>query len=147
MTTKNHTPALELFLVDSDHPAAFPLASSRIAAGFPSTADDEIAMSLDLNRELVRHPEATFFARVSGESMIGEGIEDGDLLVIDKAVEPTNNCLAVCYIDGEFTLKRVRLETDHALLVPANPKYRPIRITAENEFMIWGIVRYVIKKV
>ena len=137
---------LELFRTISSVPTEIPLVSSRVSAGFPSPADDYIELSLDLNRELVPHPETTFFARVSGDSMIGEGIDDGDLLVVDKGVDPTDNCLAVCCLDGEFTLKRVRFEADHATLIPANPKYPSIRVTSENEFIIWGIVRYVIKK-
>ena len=79
--------------------------------------------------------------------MIDEGINDGDLLVIDKSVEPYDGCLAVAYIDGEFTLKRFENHGDHALLVPANKNYKPITITSDNDFMIWGVVRYVIKKV
>ena len=78
--------------------------------------------------------------------MIDEGINDGDLLVIDKSIEPYNGCLAVCYVDGEFTLKRFRHEGDHALLVPANKDFKPIKITGENNFLIWGIVTHLIKK-
>ena len=130
---------------DSD-PVELPLSADSVTAGFPFPAEDHIESSIDLNKELIRNPASTFLARVSGESMIDEGIAEGDLLVVDKAVEPFNGCLAVCYIDGDFTLKRVRLEKDHALLVPSNPKYKPIRVTADNDFTIWGIVRYVIKK-
>jgi DNA polymerase V len=78
--------------------------------------------------------------------MIDDGIDDGDLLVIDKSVEPYDNCLAICYIDGEFTLKHCKRQKDHALLIPANKDYKPIKITEENNFVIWGVVRYVIKK-
>lgn len=124
-----------------------PLSESGVSAGFPSPADDYIDISLDLNRELIRNPAATFFARVSGVSMQDEGINDGDLLVIDKSVEPYSGCLAVACLDGEFTLKRVRFEEDCAWLIPANEDYKPIKVTADNDFMIWGVVRYVIKKV
>lgn len=79
--------------------------------------------------------------------MRGEGIEEGDLLVVDKAIQPYDGCLAVAYVDGEFTLKRVRMEPDRILLVPANPKYKIIEITPDNEFAVWGVVSYVIKKV
>ena len=123
-----------------------PLADSRVAAGFPSPAEDYATMHLDLNRELIKNPASTFYARVCGVSMIDEGINDGDLLVIDKSIEPYNGCLAVCYVDGEFTLKRFKREGDHALLVPANKNFKPIKITAENNFLIWGVVTHLIKK-
>ena len=84
---------------------------------------------------------------VSGDSMSDDVADDGDLLVVDRSIEPTSGCLAVCVVDGEFTLKRLQIESDHALLLPANSKYRPIRVTAENNFSVWGVVRYVIKKV
>lgn len=122
-----------------------PLAESGVHAGFPSPADDFLEGSLDLNRLVVKHPEATFFARVEGDSMKDEGIVEGDLLVVDKAVRPYDGCLAVCYIDGEFTLKRVRMGKDRILLVPANPRYATIEISPDNEFAIWGVVRWLIK--
>ena len=123
------------------------MASVGSSAGFPSPADDFMDLSLDLNKELIKNPSATFYARVSGESMKDDGIYDGDLLVIDKSVEPYDGALAVCYVDGDFTLKRFKNMGDYALLVPANPKYQPIRVDEDNDFQIWGIVRYVIKKV
>ena len=104
-------------------------------------------VALDLNKELVRNPSSTFFARVKGDSMIEDGVCDGDMLIIDKAAEPVDGCLAVCFVDGEFTLKRYRNKGDYALLVPANKKYKPIRVNADNQFAIWGVVRYLIKKV
>ncbi len=122
------------------------MAQSSISAGFPSPAEDQMELKLDLNRELIRNPASTFFARVSGVSMIDDGVGDGDLLLIDKSVEPYDGCLAVCYIDGEFTLKRFRDFGDHAMLMPANKNYKPIKVTSDNDFMIWGVVRYLIKK-
>ncbi len=124
-----------------------PLAGSSVAAGVPSPAADHMDLSLDLNRELINNPASTFYARVSGLSMVGEGVDDGDLLLIDRSVEPTNGCLAVCFVDGDFTLKRFENHGDYGLLVPANPDFEPIRVSAENDFMIWGVVRYIIKKV
>lgn len=138
---------LDLIKADTSTTVELPLSSSGVSAGFPSPADDFIDLSLDLNRELIKDPAATFFARVKGVSMIDEGIDDGDLLIIDKSVEPYSGCLAVSYLDGEFTLKRVTLEKDCAWLVPANKDYKPIKVTADNDFMIWGIVRYIIKKI
>lgn len=145
---ENRRKSLEIIIPDLPGiPMELPLAGSRISAGFPSPAEDYVEMSLDLNRELVRNPASTFFARVRGVSMTGEGIGDGDLLVIDRAAEARDGALAVCFIDGEFTLKRVR--TDRAegclWLVPANPDYEPLRVTQENDFRIWGVVKHVIK--
>lgn len=138
---------IQIYTPEVGTEAELPLSASGVSAGFPSPADDFMDMKLDLNRELIKNPASTFYARVSGVSMIDEGINDGDLLVIDKSVEPYNGCLAVAYIDGEFTLKRFEHHGDHALLVPANKNYKPITITEDNDFMIWGVVRYVIKKV
>lgn len=118
-----------------------------IHAGFPSPEDDFHGPSLDISHLLVKNPASTFFARVAGDSMIGDGIEDGDILVIDKSVAIYDKCIAVCFIDGEFTVKRVEIHPDYALLVPSNPKYPAIKVTEENKFIIWGVVHYVIKKV
>lgn len=127
-------------------PLEIPLAESGVHAGFPSPADDFLEGSLDLNRLVIRHPEATFFARVEGDSMKDEGIVEGDILVVDKSIEPYDGCLAVAFVDGEFTLKRVRMEPDKILLVPANPKYKIIEIFPDNEFAVWGVVNYIVKK-
>ena len=126
---------------------ALPLAASPISAGFPSPAEEFFGHKLDLNEELIKHPEATFYARVRGHSMKDAGIQDGDLLVIDKAQEPKDGCVAVCAIDGEFTLKRLAVEKDDIYLMPANNEFKPIKITEENDFLVWGVVAYVVHKV
>ncbi len=118
-----------------------------ISAGFPSPAEDFKEHRLSLDKELVKNKEATFFARVSGQSMIGAGLDDNDLLVIDRSLEPTNNKIAVCFLDGEFTVKRLKVDKDDVWLQPENPNYPIIKITNENDFIIWGIVTNVIKKV
>lgn len=123
-----------------------PLAGSLIKAGFPSPADDYLEPSIDLNKELVRHPASTFFGRASGESMNGAGIDDGDILIIDKSLEPYDGAAAVCFLDGNFTLKFIRKKGSQIWLIPANPQFSPIKVTADNDFLIWGIVTYVIKK-
>lgn len=138
---------LRIYQPDLGHPEALPLSESSVHAGFPSPADDFLEGSLDLNGLVVKHPEATFFARVEGDSMKDEGICEGDILVVDKAVEPSDGCLAVAFIDGEFTLKRVRMEPGRILLVAANPKYKPIEVTAESRFAVWGVVRWILKSV
>ena len=118
-----------------------------ISAGFPSPADDFKESRISLDEELIRNKEATFFARVSGQSMIGAGLDDNDLLVIDRSIPPTNNKIAVCFLDGEFTVKRLRVDGNEVWLQPENPDYPIIKITEENNFVIWGIVTNVIKRV
>ena len=145
--TKDKLPNLELFTPDLTEEQAIPFSESGVAAGFPSPAEDFMDLALDLNKELVRNPASTFYARVRGTSMIDEGINNGDLLIIDKSIEPHDGALAVCFIDGEFTLKRFKDMGDHALLMPANKEFQPIMVNRENDFQIWGIVRYIIKKV
>ncbi|MDG1698171.1 MAG: translesion error-prone DNA polymerase V autoproteolytic subunit [Polaribacter sp.] len=118
-----------------------------ISAGFPSPADDFRETRISLDDELIQNKEATFFAKVKGQSMIDAGLDDNDLLVIDRSLEPTNNKIAVCFLDGEFTVKRLRVEKNDVWLQPENPNYPIINITEENDFVIWGIVTNVIKKV
>lgn len=132
---------------DTESHVDVPLASSGVSAGFPSPADDHLEPSLDLNRSLVRHPAATFFARVDGDSMKDDCITDGDLLVVDKSVEPYDGCVAVCFLDGEFTLKRVRMDGERIILMPANKRYKPIEIGRDDDFSIWGVATYAIKKI
>ena len=118
-----------------------------ISAGFPSPAEDFKLERLSLDEVLVKNKLSTFFARVSGQSMIGAGLDDNDLLVIDRSLEPAHNRIAVCFLDGEFTVKRLKVDKDGVWLQPENPNYPIIKITEENDFVIWGIVTNVIKKV
>ena len=137
---------LEIHNIDISTSLPLQYADEGIRAGFPSPAQDYIEQAIDLNKEIIKHPASTFYGRVVGDSMRDEGIEEGDILVIDKSLELLDDDLAVCFIDGEFTVKRVRLETDAAWLVPSNPDYPLIKVTKENEFIVWGIVTYTIKK-
>ncbi|WP_034042069.1 LexA family protein [Wocania ichthyoenteri] len=139
--------SLTFFTPETVEGAAAQLFDAGISAGFPSPADDFKEQRLSLDEELVKNKEATFYARVSGQSMIGAGLEDNDLLVIDRSLEPTNNKIAVCFLDGEFTVKRLRVSNNEVWLQPENPDYPIINITEENNFLIWGIVTNVIKKV
>ena len=123
------------------------LIEQGISAGFPSPADDFKEVRISLDNELVTNKEATFYARVSGDSMIGAGLDDGDLLVIDRSLNPENGKIAVCLVDGEFTVKRIKKEKDRLYLMSENKKYKHIEIKEENELIIWGMVEYVIKKV
>ena len=130
---------------DTNSNVEIPVAGSNVSAGFPSPADDYLEQPLDLNKYLIRNPSSTFFVRVAGESMKDAGTKDGDLLIVDKFVEVYDECIAVSVIDGEFTLKRVRFEKNRIFLLPANEKYKPIEVSPDDEFRIWGIVRYSIK--
>ena len=123
------------------------LAEEGISAGFPSPADDFRETRISLDRELVKNKEATFYARVDGDSMIGAGLNDGDLLVIDRSLNPENGKIAICLVDGDFTVKRIKKEKGKFYLMPENKKYKPIELKEENELIVWGIVEYVIKKV
>ena len=103
--------------------------------------------AIDLNKELVRHPAATFYGRVSGDSMIDAGVEEGDILVIDKSLEARDGDMAVCFIDGEFALKYIKFREGGLSLLPANDKYPAIEVSEGSDFIMWGVVTYVIKKV
>lgn len=138
--------SIDIFQPDLSTRMPLPYADQGIQAGFPSPAQDYISESIDLNRELIPHPAATFYGRVSGESMIGDGIDPDDIIVIDRSLEPRDGDLAVCCLDGDFTLKRIRLEANRVWLVPANESFDPILVTPDNNFEIWGVVTYTIKR-
>ena len=143
----HQTTTLEIYSADTSTNIALPFVESGISAGFPSPADDFLDASIDLNREFVKNPSTTFYGRVKGDSMINAGLNNGDLLIIDKSLEPIDNKIAVCFIDGEFTVKRIKIEKDIVWLVAENEKYQPIKVTSDNDFLIWGIVTTVIKNV
>lgn len=118
-----------------------------ISAGFPSPADDFKNKRISLDEELIKDKNTTYYARVSGESMIGAGLDNDDLLVIDKSITPKDGKIAVCYVDGEFTVKRLKITKECVFLMPENDNYKPIKVTKDKQLLIWGIVTYVIKKV
>lgn len=138
---------LKISRADTSSELSLAFADDGVRAGFPSPAQDYLTESIDLNRELIDHPSATFYATVAGDSMSEEGIEDGDLLVVDRSLRPENGDLAVCCLNGEFTLKRLDMADGGARLrlMPSNRRYRPIEVTADDSFMVWGIVTYTIK--
>ena len=123
---------------------ALPVFLGRLPAGFPSPADDYLEGKLDLNRHLIKHPAATFFVRVTGDSMIGAGIHSGDLLVVDRSLEPADKHVVVAVLDGELTVKRLFKQHGVLRLLSENLRYAPIEITAQHTFEIWGIVTNVI---
>ena len=137
---------IDIHSIDASQDLPLPYAEEGIKAGFPSPAQDYMDLSIDLNRELVKHPSSTFYGKVKGDSMVDAQVFDGDILIIDKSLEPTNGDMAVCFVDEEFPLKFIEIRADEVLLVPANKQYAPIRVTKENDFIIWGIVTYVIHK-
>lgn len=136
-----------VFKPELDNAQPLPFVSHGVSAGFPSPALDFMESRIDLNKALSEHPLATFYIRVQGDSMTGAGIDDQDLLVVDRSLEPQNHKIAVCFVDGEFTVKRIKRKKDELWLMPENPKYPPIQVTDETQLMIWGIVTYVIKAV
>lgn len=122
-----------------------PLYGARIAAGFPSPADDHLDESLDLNEHLVQHPAATFFVRVQGDSMEGAGIHHGDLLVVDRAREPKSGAIVVAVINGELTVKRLNIERGRVWLMPENPRYPTLELREGMDLHIWGVVAHAVR--
>ncbi len=136
----------EFFSPSFDTKLEINFAGFSVPAGFPSPADEYLEPKLDLNEFLIKHPSATFFVRVQGDSMTGAGICNGDILIVDRALEPKNGDIAVCVIDGEFTVKRLQIISDEVYLAPENGNYKPIKVTTFQDFRVWGIVTYVIHK-
>ena len=123
-----------------------PLYLTPVEAGFPSPAEDYLDRRLDLHQHLVRNEAATFFLRAHGESMLGAGIHDGDLLIVDRSIEPAHRKVVIAALDGELTVKRLLHREGRVFLAPENPQFEPIDIT-ESEFVhIWGVVSYVVHK-
>lgn len=136
---------IRIYSSDTKTELALPFADGGIKAGFPSPAQDFLDQSIDLNKELIKNKEATFYGVVNGDSLIKIGLTHGDILVIDRSIELQDNLLAVCFIDGEFTTKFVKRDNDIIWLMPENDDYQPIKVTEENSFVVWGIVTYSIK--
>jgi len=123
-----------------------PLLLNNVQAGFPSPADDHIDSKLDLNEFLIKHPSATFFVKAAGDSMTDAGINEGDILIVDRSVDAKSNDIIVASLCGEFTLKRLIINGEKVYLKPENPKYNLIEINEDSLFSIWGVVTYVISK-
>ena len=144
---KFESKVLTIYMPEQSELISRPIVSENIPAGFPSPAEDFKEVRISLDKELIKNEAATFYARVRGNSMVDAHIEDGDLLVIDRSIEARNNKIAICMIDGEFTVKRLKVDSDCIYLLAENKNYKPIKVTEENELIVWGIVTYVIKKV
>ena len=138
---------LTFFRPNFESEIQIPYITEGVSAGFPSPAADFMETNIDLNKELSENPLATYYIKVKGNSMIDAGINDKDVLVVDRSLEPQNNKIAICCIDGEFTVKRIQVEKDCLYLMPENQSYEPIKVTEENQLIIWGMVTYVIKKI
>lgn len=146
LNSKHIKQKLTFFTPDLESEIKIPYINQGVSAGFPSPALDFLEIAIDLNKELIENKKTTFYIKVEGHSMIDAGINDKDILIVDRTLEPSDKKIAVCFIDGEFTVKRLKLEKDCLYLMPENQNYEAIKISEENNFMIWGIVTYVIKK-
>ncbi len=135
---------LSIFSSKTDGKLPLPLFSCKVQAGFPSPAEDHIEKKLDLNEHLIKHPSATFFVRVDGQSMKNSGINSGDILIVDRAITPRSGQVVVAILDGEFTVKRIKIMGKTIHLIPENPDYPFIEITPEIDFQVWGVVTYTI---
>lgn len=134
----------DIFQPKSQQRNALPLYTCPVSAGFPSPADDYLEGKLDLNQHLIKHPVATFFVRVSGDSMINVGIHDGDLLVVDRSLDPQDGRVIVAVVNGEMLVKRLRMKLQQIYLVAENPSYPSLLITEAMDFQVWGVVTNVV---
>jgi len=136
----------KIYLSKLSQSKSLPFYESVIPAGFPSPAEDHTDLTLDLNDYLIKHPAATFYVYAKGDSMIGSGIHDGDLMIVDRSLNPNSNNIVVAIINGEFTVKKIKKIKNKVYLQPNNNLYEPIEITSDMDFSIWGIVTHVIHK-
>lgn len=131
---------------DAANSGKIPLFAEGVAAGFPSPAMGDLNGTLDLNRLCIAHPAATYFVRARGDSMVGAGIDDGDILVVDRSLTPTNRRIIIASVNGEFTVKRFEKTASRMRLLPENTAYKPITITPELGAEFFGVVTFIIKK-
>ena len=136
--------AVTLTALKISKPCSLPLTLCRVEAGFPSPADDYMEGSLDLNNHIIKHPSATYFVKASGDSMIGAGIFNGDLLIVDRSLEASSGKVVIAEVDGQFTVKRLLKVIDGFSLQSENSNYPPIELQEGNEVVVWGVVTHVI---
>ena len=130
--------------IDSEELKDLPIYENAVQCGFPSPADDFLDLDINLNDYLVKHKSATFCVKVNGSSMDGVGIHSGDVLIVDRAESVKNNSIVLAVIDNEFTVKSIKKNAGKLYLNPANDNYKPIEITEDMNFHIWGVVTFVI---
>ena len=138
---------LEFYSIATDTEPCVPVMESRVHAGFPCPVDDAyMSQPIDLNKELIKNPATSYIVRVIGDSMIDEGIDEGDLLVVDRSLYPAEKNITVCMVDGEFALKRIIQKDGQIYLKSGNPKYEPIHVQNPDKLQVFGVVRWVMKK-
>jgi DNA polymerase V len=137
---------IEIYKAEAGKVLPLPIYLANVQAGFPSPAENDLDKTLDLNELLIAHPAATFFVRVAGDSMRNAGIFSGDILVVDRALEAQDNKIVIAVVNGEFTVKRLRMIDGRISLVPENPAYPILEMQEGSDFQVWGVVTYVIHK-
>ena len=137
---------LNFYTIEDSSLGDIPLYGDAVPAGFPSPADDYLDMDLNLHDYLVQHPSATFCVKAIGDSMIDAGIQSSDVMVVDRALTPKNNDIVLAVVNGEFTVKRIKKNEEELYLMPANENYRPMKITEDMDFQVWGVVTFIIHK-
>ncbi len=143
---ENHVRITQIWRHNGGTRMEIPLFTAGVSAGFPSPADDFVDRSLDLNEFLIRHPSATYFVKVEGTSMIGSGIHPGDILIVDRAIEPSDSSIVIAVLNGEFLVKRFRRDSNGCRLLSENPSYKAIELKEGMHLEVWGVVTYVIHK-
>jgi DNA polymerase V len=136
---------MQVLAARSERRVALPLFSAKVAAGFPSPADDYVEGALDLNALLIERPAASFFVRVTGDSMTGAGIFPGDIVLVDRSLEPRNGRIVIAVLNGEMTIKRLRRTREGTWLEPENPAYPVLRVSEDDAFEVWGVVKNAIR--
>ena len=142
----NSNKQLSFYLMKNAKLSSVPVLGDAVPAGFPSPAEDYLDMDLNLHDYLVRNPAATFCVRVSGGSMVSADIKSGDVMVIDRALDPTNNSIVLAVLNGEFTVKRIKKRANELYLIEDNEQYQPMKITKDVDFQVWGVVTFIIHK-
>ena len=142
----NTNDKLNFYTVEDPSLGNVPMYGDAVPAGFPSPADDYLDMDLNLHDYLVQHPSATFCVKAIGDSMIDAGIQSSDVMVVDRALTPKNNDIVLAVVNGEFTVKRIKKNDEELYLMPANENYRPMKITEDMDFQVWGVVTFIIHK-
>tara|TARA_B100000902_G_scaffold399868_1_gene473149 strand:- start:728 stop:1180 length:453 start_codon:yes stop_codon:yes gene_type:complete len=141
-----HTNYFDFYSINKTELEKISLFEGSVSAGFPSPADDYMDMDLDLHNHLVQNPSSTFCVRAIGESMKDAGIKSGDVMIVDRSLEPKNRSIVLAVINGEFTVKRVNVNEKELYLMPENDSFNPIKITEEMDFQVWGVVTFIIHK-